>query len=179
MQTVEGRISTGVGPVSRARRRAHGFTLIELILVLIILTVIAAVVVPSIRTFATGRDKDNIATMFLSLSDYARTQAASEGRTYRLNLDTTQNALWLTAQDGATFVAPTSDFGQRFTTTTGVTITTDIQQRTDGTYVEFFPGGRSEAAKIWVTDKQKNTTEVAAASATELFRIVPQAEATK
>lgn len=156
------------------------FTLIELIMVLIILTVIAAIVAPSIRAFASGRDKTNLATMFISLADYARTQAASEGKTYRLNLDPSQHTVWLTVQDGATYSSPTAGgFGDKFTSSDALTITTDIQPQQDGYYVAFTPGGRCDPARIWITDKDNRTVEVEAASATELFHIVPAAEMTK
>lgn len=157
----------------RAPRRA--FTLIELILVLVILAIVAAAVAPSLRAFGVGRSNQDAATMVLAMADYARTQAASEGRPYRLNVDPQKGTIWLTVQDNGIFDAPTSnDFGKPFSIPDGSRITTDMPQRTDGCYSEFQPGGRVEPAKIDITDKLGNQVEIAAASATELFRILPQ-----
>src|SRR3954469_22536616 len=78
---------------------ASAFTLLELILVMTILTLVVTLLAPSLRGFGIGRANHNAATMVVSLAKYARTQAASEGRTYRLNLDPQSRAFWLTAED--------------------------------------------------------------------------------
>ncbi len=108
-------------------RTGSGFTLLELILVMIILAIAAAMVVPSLRTFAIGRQTDNAITTVLSLSNYARVHSISEGRTFRLNFDPQGTAMWLTAQNGGVYEAPHNDYGQRFEMPDGVKLDVMMQ----------------------------------------------------
>src|ERR1700733_6283915 len=93
-------------------RSSSGFTLIELILVLVIIAIIAAIVMPSVSAFSAGRSSQNTASQIVVLANYARAQAAAEGRIYRLNFDTTKQTYWLTAQTRATFSPPANEYNQ-------------------------------------------------------------------
>ena len=155
-----------------------GFTLIELILVLAILAIVAAAVIPSLRVFGAGRSNNDMATLVIGLANYARTQAIAEGRTYRLNLDA--RTLWLTADLDGTFQPPDSDFGKRFEAANGVQLWSDVAPHDpDGQFIEFHASGRTDPARIKLTDKMGGTIEVACVSATELFSIVPLSEASQ
>src|ERR1700722_918475 len=91
-----------------------GFTLIELIAVMLVLAIAAALVAPSLLNFRVGRFNSNTATTLLGMANYARAQAEAEGRTYRLNFDPQAGAFWLTAQgDDGAYAPPGNDFGQR------------------------------------------------------------------
>lgn len=92
----------------------------ELILVMALIAIVAAVAVPTMRAFTIGRGNANTATQIISVANYARAQATAEGRTYRLNFDPQGGAYWLTAQTAAMFQPPGSDFGQRFQVADGV-----------------------------------------------------------
>jgi prepilin-type N-terminal cleavage/methylation domain-containing protein len=172
--------------MSRLRRQPRGFTLIELILVMTIIVIAAAMVAPSMMAFANGRNNNNTATLIVSLASYARTQSISEGRTYRMNVDSGKGVIQLTAGSAGVFTQLTNDYGDEFPLASGITMRTDIVARTDGTngnnggtYVEFNSNGRCEPARIWLTDKYGRTIEVACDSPTESFRIVPAAEMTQ
>jgi type II secretion system protein H len=159
----------------------QGFTLIELIMVMIIVAIMAAALVPNFRGFMIGREDNDAARQILSLTGYARTQAISEGRIYRLNLDPSVNAYWLTAQNGGQYQAPTNDYGQRFTLPSGVTLQTNVAQQQNGDqYVAFMPGGLIQPAPVTITltDPLGKTLTVACASESEFFRILPAGETT-
>jgi prepilin-type N-terminal cleavage/methylation domain-containing protein len=98
------------------------FTLLELILVMLIIAVAAAMVVPSLRTFAVARRTDNAVSSVLTLANYARIHCISESRTYRLNFDPPSDTLWLTAQNAGVFEAPTNDFGAHVKMPDGVSL---------------------------------------------------------
>ena len=146
---------------------------------MMIIAIAAALLAPSLVSFQAGRANNNSATLILSLAGYARTQAVSEGRTYRLNVDPSKNVVWLTAGNAGVFTGLTNDYGQEFSISAASQLKTDIVQRTDGDYVEFQSNGRTEPAKIWLTDRYDRTVEVACDSATEMFHIVPVAEVSK
>jgi prepilin-type N-terminal cleavage/methylation domain-containing protein len=102
------------------------FTLLELILVMTIIAIVAAVAVPTMRAFTIGRASNNAATQLVELANYARTQAAAEGRIYRMYFDPSTGEFWLTAQNAGVFQPPASnDFGRRFQAGDGVQL--DVQ----------------------------------------------------
>ncbi|HLX59730.1 MAG TPA: prepilin-type N-terminal cleavage/methylation domain-containing protein [Planctomycetota bacterium] len=85
------------------RARQTGFTLIELILVMLIACVVMAITAPSLRNFLYGRKTANAVSQIVSLASEARSKAIMDGRTYRLNVDTTAGTFWLDAQNGGDF----------------------------------------------------------------------------
>jgi len=159
------------------RSNFRAFTLVELILVLGIIALVAAMVAPSLRGFAAGRRTKDSATLIVGLAQYARTAAMSEGRVYRLNFDPSARQVWLTAQSGAVFAPPTNEYGQRFSLAQGVQMDLDVAQQQDGRYVQFQPSGRTDTAHVHLTGQFGDKVEVACASATEMFRVVPAGEA--
>ena len=60
-------------------RHCAGFTLIELMLVLVLLTIAISLVVPSLAKFFGGRDLDSEVHRFISLTHYAQSRAVSDG----------------------------------------------------------------------------------------------------
>src|SRR5437016_2230881 len=98
---------------STANKRA-AFTLLELMLVMTIIAIISAAIIPTFRAFAIGRNSKNTASDIIGLANFARTQAAAEGRTYRLNFDPPGGLFWSTAQSGGAFGPPGNDFGNQY-----------------------------------------------------------------
>jgi prepilin-type N-terminal cleavage/methylation domain-containing protein len=112
----------------RSRRfQNSGFTLIELILVMLIIAIAAAVVAPALGRFTAGRSVDNLSRQIVGLARYARVQAISEARTYRLNFDQGTRQFWLTADSGAgTFTPLKDDFSSRYTAPDGIRLQVQI-----------------------------------------------------
>ncbi len=104
----------------------------ELILVLVIIAILAAVLVPSLSAFATGRRTVNAATMILALSNYARAQAIANGDVYRLNFDANAKTVWLTKQVDGQFQPPKGDYGDRYPLPVGVRLSAEV---TPGTVI--------------------------------------------
>jgi type II secretion system protein H len=81
-------------------RGSAGFTLIELALVLVIMTVVFAMVVPRLRD--TGRAELDAQSHHLVLTfRLLRSQAVLSGSAYRLNYDITQQRYWVTPGDAS------------------------------------------------------------------------------
>ncbi len=82
--------ATGQSGASRASR--HGFTLIELCLVLTLLAVAAALITPALSRFMRGRALDAEARRLLALTHAAQARAVSDGFPVLLWFDIAQAA---------------------------------------------------------------------------------------
>jgi type II secretory pathway pseudopilin PulG len=109
------------------RPPASAFTLLELILVMLILSITAGMVVPSVLAFAVNRTMENAVQQVLTLASYAQTQSVADARTYRLNYDPSAGEVWLTAaaSDG-TFQPLTSEFGKHVLLDRGIKMTVTV-----------------------------------------------------
>ena len=80
--------------------RGRGFTLIELILVMAVLTIVLSVGAPALARFFRGRTLDSEARRFLSLTRYGQSRAVSEGVPMVLWIDAKQGLYGLEAEAG-------------------------------------------------------------------------------
>ena len=155
-------------------------TLLELILVMMILSTVLAMAAPSLRGFFTSRRGDDAAAQILALTQYARSQAVSEGIIYRLNLDVQTRSFWLTAQKAGTYERLETEFGKTFTLAKDLVLELeDVQQEDRDVFVEFSPYGTVTAATIRLVDKQGRALEVACPTVTEAFSITESDEVFK
>ena len=188
MQHAECRMKDGKAgdAVSRVRRPAspfsnhhsafcisrRGFTLLELIVVLLVLSVLFAMAAPTMSGFGAGRQAKQAASQIVSLARWAREQAISEGRAYRLNFDPANQAYFVTASNGAMFEPVPVEFGRVFTLPEGVALTFEIPQVGGMPCLEFLPSGRCQPGHIRVTSRNDQPTDLACLSATEPLRVV-------
>jgi prepilin-type N-terminal cleavage/methylation domain-containing protein len=118
-----------------ARRRGvagQGFTLIELIFVMVIVAILAMAIVPALINFRIGRSNANTATQLIALSQFARTSAISEGRVYRLSLDDVRGTYQLFSEsDAGEFVPATGDMGAPYTIDKGTRMQVTLSQAAD------------------------------------------------
>jgi prepilin-type N-terminal cleavage/methylation domain-containing protein len=89
----------GGGRASRCARQARrGFTLIELILVMALLTVVISLTAPKLSRFFHGRTLDSEARRLLALTRSGQSRAASEGVPMDLWVDAEQGTFGLEAE---------------------------------------------------------------------------------
>ena len=149
-----------------------GFTLFELVLVLVIIAIALGVAAPALDNFAHARVPGNTAAQFVALAQYARTQAISNGTTYRINVDVPNRRWFLTKDDGTSnFVADDSKFGQPFTLPDGITMDCSVTPTNGAQIIEFQPNGRFDPATLHFRDKTGVTATVVAADPLDLFHI--------
>lgn len=174
-----------------------GFTLIELVLVLLLVSVVLTLAAPSLRGFFASRKTADAATTMLSLTKWARSSAIAQARPCRLNIDATSGQYWLTVQDGGTFTTMKSDMGRQFDMPEGARVTLQVasaglSQNSAPTsslfatntskdvstqqYIQFYPSGRSDVATIEIRGMQGETYTVLCSSATEPYRIASPSE---
>src|SRR6476660_1562259 len=76
----------------------RGFTLIELILVMTVLTIAVSLTAPALANFFRGRSLDSEARKLLALTRFGQSRAVSEGIPMELWLDATRGAYGLEAE---------------------------------------------------------------------------------
>ncbi|MFB3894064.1 MAG: GspH/FimT family pseudopilin [Phycisphaerae bacterium] len=177
-----------------------GFTLIELVLVLIVVGVVLALCAPRMKGFFTSRQAADAATSLVALTKCARSHAIAQGLPCRLNVDAKSGQYWLTIQQAGQFVSPAGDMGQRYQVPDGAAVSLRIDSAyytptpTPGVgpaltaapargaapepaYIQFYPSGRCDAATISVTDMQGQVFQITCPSATDSFRVIAPSEA--
>jgi type II secretion system protein H len=75
-----------------------GFTLIELMLVMAVLTIAVAIAAPALSHFFRGRSLESQARMLVALTRHAQSRAASEGLPMELWVDTQKSEIGLDAE---------------------------------------------------------------------------------
>lgn len=157
---------------------SQGFTLLELILVMVILSTVLAMASPSLRGFFSSRKIHDAAGNILSLMRYARTQAISEGRTYRLNFDSDKGVYWLTSNAEGAFEELYNEFGREFLLPDDTTVEVEKENDENDTeiYISFYPQGMLESGTITLTDRSGDTIEITSLSPAEAYRIVESEE---
>src|SRR3954469_14277873 len=83
-------------------RRPRGFTLIELILVMALLTVVIGIAAPKLSRFFSGRTQESEEGRFLLLTHYGQSLAVSEGVPMTLWIDAKNRAYGLQQETGYT-----------------------------------------------------------------------------
>lgn len=158
--------------MTRHRPQLRGFTLLELMMVMVVLAAVALMVIPTMSGFSAGRELDNAAAEIVAVTRWARTQAISEGEVYRLNFDTNQKRYWLSQRLNDSDLQVSHEFGRTFT------LPDSVEARWDGPanggvgYVDFDPTGRTQAVAIQLTGRSGRVVQVACLSPTELFKVV-------
>lgn len=155
--------------------QSRGFTLLELILVMMVMCVALAMVAPSLREFRDSAHSDDAARQLLAMLRFAQTQAIADGRVYRLHINYPEpNQYQLLVQDLDAFVDLELEFGRVFTLPEDMRATLEREYDGGEDYIEFFPSGRTEQAVIRLSDGRDRETLIACQSPTEMFRILSE-----
>jgi prepilin-type N-terminal cleavage/methylation domain-containing protein len=157
----------------KQRSGNEAFTLLELILVMVILSTVLAMSGPSLRGFFGSRKTHDEAARILALTQFARSQAISEGIIYRLNFDTLERTYWLTSQQAGVFEELKTEFGYVFTFPSDITVELeDMDKDDDGMFFAFTPQGTVTAGMIRLIDRRGLVLEITCPTVTESFSIV-------
>jgi prepilin-type N-terminal cleavage/methylation domain-containing protein len=151
----------------------RGFTLLELILVMVILSTVLAMAGPSLRGFFASRKTHDTAAQILALTQFARSQAISEGIVYRLNFDTRERTYWLTSQQAGIYEELKTEFGQVFELPKDIVMELEELDEDEAiTFLKFTPQGTVTAGTVRLIDRAGRALEVTSPTVTESFSIV-------
>lgn len=169
--------------MTRRTVTSRGFTLLELVLVMMIMVIAVGIVAPRLANWNRGQDLRNAAEMFISVTRYARSQAIAEGTMYRIQFNAEAGEYQLKKQervksaDGfAQFIAINTTMGQLLKVPEGgkiqLTVTTVDGQPTDTTEcINFYPNGRAQKATVIISDKTGRQITAECASPMEEFHV--------
>jgi type II secretory pathway pseudopilin PulG len=147
--------------------------LLELILVLVVLSTVLGLAGPKLRGFFASRQLPDTAGQLLALTQYARSQAISDGIAYRLNFNTIKRIYWLTAWRKGSFRDIDSAFGRTYAFPKDMIFELEnLEQEGPDVFVEFKPEGTATAGTIRLVERSGRTLEVTCATVTEPFAVI-------
>jgi type II secretion system protein H len=144
----------------------RGFTLLELVVVMLLLTIVMAMTAPALRNFWKGNRVKDAGDQLAAMTRLARTSAISDGMMYRLAIDEDGKGYALMMLQGQAFVlAPGHDYE----------LPAEVQievMKSDGSsalWIDFHPSGRTEPATIRVSAEGHKDIVLTCHSPTETF----------
>ena len=157
-----------MGSMAQGRDGQSGFTLMELVVVVIILGVLAGAITPLFRASVTWVRGNRVTRDLVGTVRFATEMAIVEGVEYRLCIDTREHAYWLERlerfeQDKKVFEALTGPEGRR--QILPETVRFDHVDAGQGPEpgikaISFYPGGSSDFATIRMKTPDRGRTEI-------------------
>jgi type II secretion system protein H len=159
------------------RRSQSGFTLLELILVMLIACTAIALAAPALSGWRRGATLRNAAEEFIRMTRMARAKSVANATVCRIQIDTSKLDFFLTIQQGTEVVKVNDSMARSAVVIEGGRITiskiaTGTNIATNAEMIEFYPTGRVEPARITLTDDSGKTLEIECVSPAEGFRLV-------
>jgi type II secretion system protein H len=145
----------------------HGFTLVELLVVLALIATMVALAAPSLSHFFQGRTQDSEVRRFLSLTRYGQSRAVSEGVPMLLWIDTKAGSYGLQQEAGYTEGADTNaveyDVGKdlKIDVVRTLSLAQPAHTGKNQPAIRFMPDGGADAASLaGVTIQEGNSSVV-------------------
>lgn len=154
--------------------RKRGFTLLELILVMIILCTVLAMAAPSLRGFFSSRQIHDMSEQILIMTRYARIHAIFDSKPYRVNFDLNRQCYWISSITDSQYEPLKTSFGNYFQIPTEITLDfDDVESDSSGIYyLPFNAKGCSQQGRVRLEDNRENVLEIVCWSPSELYEII-------
>jgi type II secretion system protein H len=154
--------------------KTRGFTLLELVLVMVIICTALAMASPSLRGWSRGSALRDAGNQLLAITRWAHTQAVATAQVHRLSIDSGAGKYVVKVQEGEEFVGAGSEFGRDFALPAGYRIDAKDAGGQAIEHVDFFPTGRTEAARIRITSSDGSQIELQCQGPTEAFQLAQE-----
>jgi len=164
----------------RNRSKQPGFTLIELVLVMVIIGAMLAVVAPSLGRMRSRSRVDDTAAQLRSMVELARTRAVADGRATRVVVDATENLCWIEHLEGGGFMRTPASHGAKVELDDGIEVTSDDAATEEaGVYlIRAEPDGRVAVAQLRLLGIESGRERVVfTRSVTEPYRVGDEEDA--
>ncbi|MFA9476733.1 prepilin-type N-terminal cleavage/methylation domain-containing protein [Phycisphaerales bacterium AB-hyl4] len=149
-----------------------GFTLLELVMVLLVVGVLLGVSLPTLRPFVSGREVHAAAGEMVAMTRLARSLAVSEARVYRLHVDLELHELWLSHEELPEDEAVPVPVARPIVLPGDVAVYWEADDETlRRGYVRFYPNGRSDPGVFELVGRRGEPVLVAARSASERYAV--------
>lgn len=157
----------------RHRIFAAGFTLLELILVMIILCTVLAMAAPSLRGFFSSRQMHDMAEQIQLLIRYARMEAVSEASYFRLEFDFNEREYGLAVLQESRYEPLKKSFAMRYPIPIDIEIEFENVEQADGMYVlNFDLQGHAKQCRIRMRDSKNNRIDLVCRGPVENFDLI-------
>jgi type II secretory pathway pseudopilin PulG len=156
----------------RHRKSAVAFTLLELVLVMLVVSLMLALAAPALSGWSRGARLRDTSDQFRAAAHFARSQAISTAVTHRIEIDPAAGGYLITRLDGEQFVPVSGEFGRLVRPPLGVGIELTRDDGSPAGLIEFTPTGRITPARVRVTADTGETIHLAASSPAQLFEQV-------
>lgn len=155
------------------RAKCAGFTLLELILVMIILCTVLAMAAPSLRGFFSSRQMYDLAEQIQTLARYGRIQAVSEARYFRLEFDVQQRLYGLAVLREGRYELLQKSFGMSYPLPADLDIEFEKFDYTSGMYLLTFNlQGHAKECRIRMRDSKNNRIDLVCRGPADNFELI-------
>ncbi|MBN2713667.1 MAG: prepilin-type N-terminal cleavage/methylation domain-containing protein [Planctomycetes bacterium] len=139
-----------------ARKKPGGFTLIELMIVIVLIAIAAAIVAPRLSEQILGARVRKTARDFCNICKLARSKSAAEVKEYTVVIDNGKRNMSLKAKGGD---AVKSSLGKR-ELPEGITVKTEGASGSGRVEISFFSDGTSSGSSLSFHDKSGRVIKV-------------------
>ena len=168
--------------MTRPHTQLRGFTLIELILVLIILSIMVALASPSLRGWGQGQKLKNATDEFLAATGNAKARAVAAASPFAVQINSTDNTFAVKSiEPGGVRKAVPGEFGETTTLPTDFTLKLVTGGATPSpgsgvaageSVILFYPDARCTPAAVEITSPNGDVAKVESLSPAEPFKKV-------
>lgn len=152
--------------------RSAGFTLVELVVVLLLIAITMALAAPSFGGWSDGSKLRNAADEFAASARWARAQAILTGTVHVLKIDSASGVYYVgTAEDGTTVTPVSGTFGRITEIPPWFSINL-VRGGESGETLVFYPNGRCSPGVVQIVSARGKVAEIASLFAADPFRVV-------
>ena len=153
--------------------RHHGFTLLELVLVLMVLALVLAAAAPSLAGWNRGQRLQNSADRLLSAARWARSEAIATAMPHQLEINASAGIYRVSRREGQEWVPAPGEFGRDMAVPAGLSMELSREDQSMTPAIDFYPNGRISPATIELSADWGEVIVIASAGAAQPLRIVP------